>query len=242
MTTGTDIAKDALLYAGISGQGNEPAGEDIQATLRIINDMLAQWSHRRWLVYNLVDTGKVCTGALNYSIGPGGFFDFVARPDRIEAAYVRLLQGGNPTLYTDYMLERILAREDYSRITLKQMKSFPNAYFYDSAYPLGYIYPWPVPDAQYELHILTRTILERIDVRAPGNELILPDEYAAAIKFNAARRLRMAYRYPSDPELNALAQDGINTIRGSNVQVPLLQMPAGIRRNGRYNFYSDTVD
>jgi len=242
LATGTDIAKDALLYAGITGQGVEPAGEDIQATLRIINDMLAQWSHRRWLVYNLIDTAKVCNGALNYSIGPGGDFDMLHRPDRIEAAYVRLLQGGNPTLYTDYMLERILAREDYSRITLKQMASFPNCYFYDSAYPLGYIYPWPVPNAQYELHVVTRTILVRIDTTAPGNQVVLPDEYDMAIKWNAARRLRAAYRYPPDPEINALAQDGINTIRASNVQVPLLRMPAGIRRNGRYNFYSDTVD
>lgn len=242
MATGTDIAKDALLYAGITGQGVEPAGEDIQAALRIINDMLAQWSHRRWLVYNLIDTALVCKGAINYSVGPGGDFDFIHRPDRIEAAYVRLLQGGNPTLYTDYSLEQILAREDYSRITLKQMASFPSVYFYDSAYPLGFIYPWPVPNAQYELHIITRTILVRIDTKAPGVTVVLPDEYDAALKWNAARRIRAAYRYPPDKEINALAQDGINTIRASNVQTPLLRMPAGLRRNGRYNFYSDTVD
>lgn len=242
MTTGTDIAKDALLYAGITGQGIEPAGEDIQAALRVLNDMLAQWSHRRWLVYNLVENTKVCNGALRYSIGPGGDIDVDHRPDRIEAAFVRLLNGGSPTLYTDYTLEQILAREDYSRITLKQMNSFPQVYFYDSAYPLGYIYPWPLPSAQYELHVITRTILQKISTTAPGETVVLPDEYDFALKWNAARRLRAAYRYPPDKEINALAQDGINTIRASNVQTPLLTLPAALTRNGRYNFYSDTVD
>ena len=131
-----------------------------------------------------------CHGLGGGDVGEAGGDDFVARPDRIEAAYVRLLQGGNPTLYTDYMLERILAREDYSRITLKKMASFPSVYFYDSAYPLGYIYPWPLPNAQYELHVVTRTILSRIDVAAPGANYVIPDEYNAAIKWNAARRLR----------------------------------------------------
>ncbi len=239
MTTGTDIITDALRYAGITGQGIDPSGEDAATAQRMFNDMLSEWSARRWLVYHLLDTSIVCDGRISYTVGPGGDISLAARPDRIEWAYVRLLQPQSPTLRTDYPLDQLIAREDYSRITLKQMQSFPYYYFYDPAFPLGNIFPWPIPNNQYELHVLTRVVLPRIDVLA--DDLMFPEGYEGAVKWNLARRLRAGYRYPPDPEINALAANGINVVSSNNFAVPVLEMPRQLTGGGRYNFYSDQV-
>lgn len=239
MTTGTDFCTEALRYAGILGQGIEASGEDTAIAKNILNDMLAEWSTRRWLVYHLVDTAHACNGAVNYSVGAGGDVALPTRPERIEYCFVRLLNGGSPTLYTDYPLAQLLAREDYARVSLKQMQSFPYYYFYDAAYPLGFLYLWPIPNNQYELHIGTRAVLPQVDVLA--DDLNLPPGYDGAVKWNLARRLRVAYRYPADPEVNAMANNGINVVSSNNFAPPTLSIPSGLRGRARYNFYSDQV-
>lgn len=239
MTTGTQVCRDALRIAGVLGQGVEPVAEDISAAFGALNDLLAEWSSRRWLVYRLVDSSFTCTGAIYYTIGPAGNIPVTDRPDRIEAAYVRLLTAPTPNLQTDYPLTQILAREDYSRITLKQMQSFPEYYFYDPAYPLGLVYVWPLASAQYELHVVTREILA--ELAKVTDTLLLPRVYAGVIKWNLARRLRSIYRYRPDPEINAMAKNGLNVISSNNFAVPELEIPAELRGSGRYNFYSDTM-
>lgn len=239
MATGTDFCTDALRYAGIVGQGIDAAGEDIATALTLLNDMLAEWSSRQWLVYHMVDSSVVCNGALNYTIGPAGSIVAAVRPERIWAAYVRLLTLTAPSLQTDFPLELINSRQDYTRITLKQMQSFPQALFYDAAYPLGLLYPWPLPSAQFELHVVTQALLSQVTDLAAT--IVVPPEYNGAIKWNLARRLRAAYRYPADREVNSMAANGINVVSSNNFAVATLDMPSELVGGGRYNFFSDTV-
>lgn len=237
MATGTDICTSALLIARITGVGNEADAEQIARALAHLNKMLALWSSQRWLTYHLRDFGVTATGAQFYTIGPGGNINVLARPDRIESAYIRILgQGGLPV---DYPLTPILAREDYSRVALKTMVSQPDRYFYDSDFPLGKIYPVPIPKAAiYELHVTTRVIMPQLATAA--TDIALPPEYNHAIKWNLARLIRAEWGYPESKEINSIAQNGLNVVRSSNVQVPTLQMPAGLSRGGgAYNFFSD---
>lgn len=237
--TGTDICTDALLHSGVLGVGNPPDAEQISTALRLLNNMLAVWSSKRWLDYALLDFAITSTGAQSYTIGPGGDIVVASRPDRIEAAYVRVSNAGG--LPVDYPLDQVLAREDYSRYPLKTMRAFPQKYFYDSNYPLGRIFPLPVASSGiYELHVLTRVILPVLT--APATQIILPPQYNSAMTWNLARQCRAAWRLPPDREINALAQDGLNTIRSSNVQVPTMQLPAGLGgTTGIYNPYGDTM-
>jgi hypothetical protein len=239
MTTGTDICTSALLKARVTGVGNPPDAEQTARSFSLLNDMLALWSSQRWLTFHLLDFGIVATGQQSYSIGPAGDINVTARPDRIESAYIRILnQGGG--LPVDYPLSPILSREDYSRVTLKTMVSQPNSYFYDSDFPLGKIYPVPIPKAAiYELHVTTRVIMPQL--AKVSDAIALPPEYSEAIKWNLARRIRAEWGYPKSEEINSIAQNGLNVIRSSNVQVPTLQIPAGLGRGGgAYNFFSDT--
>lgn len=236
MTTANDIIVLALKDAGILGVGQTPLAEDSNDALTRLNMMIAQWSRKRWLIYHLVDVPLQSTGALSYTIGAGGNFN-VTRPDRIEAAYARQTVSGSPN-QVDYPLDIIFSREDYSKITLKSLSTFPNALFYDSAFPLGNIYVWPAPGIQYEIHLVLKDQLAQFPTLT--TIFNLPPEYQEAIVYNLAGRLCVAYGKAVRPELQALAQAALSTIRVANTQIPTLIMPRGLVAGGNpYNIYSD---
>lgn len=236
MSTWADLFQLALLTTGVIGQGQTASAEDISNCKRFTNQLLSQWQRKRWLVYHLIDVHIPTTGALSYSVGPGGDFD-TPRPDRIEAAFFRQITSTQPV---DYMLQIIEAREDYDRIILKTMGTWPSLLFYDSAYPLGYVYVWPVPQSgAFELHLSLKQTLGQVgDIT---DDIELPPEYEAAILYNLAARLRPAYGMTPDATITALALDGTNVLRNTNAQLSTLLMPnAVVGRRRMYNVYSDS--
>ncbi len=238
MTTVSDFLTLALIDAGITGQGQIATAEDIQNALTRTNYMLAQWNRKRWLIYNLTDVSVVTTGSETYSIGPAQDFN-TPRPDRLEdGCFLRqLAQSGVQQI--DYPLQLLPSHEDYNRIRLKTMGTWPSIIFYDSNWPTGTIFAWPVPNANlYELHILVKHQLTQfVNLTDTIN---LPPEYEAALSYNLQVRLRVAYRMPADPAMIELAKDALNVIRGANVQVPSMKMPpAVIGAQRSYNVYSD---
>lgn len=237
MATVADLLTRALKKAGILGVGQAASGEDVSDALADANDMLAQWNRKRWLVYHLVDVAKVSTGAQSYTVGPNGDFN-VARPDRLEAAFFRQLASAG-TLDVDYPLHVIQSREEYNRITLKTMGTWPSDIFYDSGYPMGTVYVWPVPAASlYEIHLTLKETLASFT--ATNQTINLPPEYNAALVYNLAVRLRASYQLPPDPVTIELATEALSVIRGANTQIPTLLMPRAVTGNGRaYNVYSD---
>lgn len=241
MPTGTDICTAALLRAGVTGVGNPPAADQISRALALLNDMLALWSSKRWLNYAEIDHTLTVTGAQSYTIGPAGDINVTARPDRIEWGFVRLLNSG-ASMPVDITLDQIMSMEDYSRVTLKRLQTQPGWFFYDSNFPLGRIYPLPIPNlpSQYELHFGTRIILPVLVT--PATSIVLPPQYTYAMKWNLASEIRAEWRLPPAKAIDDKAQDGLNTIRSATVQVPTLPMPAGLAgSSGQYNPYSDTV-
>lgn len=95
------------------------------------------------------------TGAQSYTVGAGQSIN-ITRPDRIEAAFVRLVNGPQAV---DYPLDVLGSREDYNKIALKGLSTFPQIAFYDAAYPYGNLYIWPAPTNQYTIHISVKTQL-----------------------------------------------------------------------------------
>src|SRR4051794_34315922 len=113
-TTVGDLIGRALRKSGALGTGQNATAEDLSDALADLNDMLAQWQRKRWLVYHLVDVSKVSTGATSYTVGSGGDFN-VTRPDQIAAAFVRQLIPASPTL-VDQPLDVLHAREDWNQV------------------------------------------------------------------------------------------------------------------------------
>lgn len=237
MATVNDVLLLALKKAGVLGVGQNAQAEDITDAFKETNYLLAQWNRKRWLVYNLTDTAITSTGAQFYTVGTGGDFN-IPRIDRLEAGYFRLLNTSGQN-EVDYSLEILEAYEDYARIQLKQLTTWPSYIFLDSNYPLGKVYFWPIPPTtQYQLHIVTKNVLPAFTTLS--QEINLPPEYEMALLYNAAVRLRISYQMPADPALIGLAQDALNVIRGANAQVPRVTLPTRLVRGLLYNIYSDS--
>jgi hypothetical protein len=263
-TTVADLCSAALVECGAWGVGQTPSQSDVNDAQARLQWMLQQWERQRWLVYHLVDYAKVSTGALGYSIGPGGDFDTnpnpgggpTTRPAKIESSFLRQLESGvgpfappfgppfgGPTGGIDYPMTLLFSREDYNRIALKGLMSFPGFLFYDSAWPLGFVYPWPVPQPSiYELHI---TVREQLPAAFANSSVAfnLPYEYYSAMLYNLALRLRPKYglsTWPGD-HLPGLAKDSLAVIRPSNAQIQRLNMPGDLVRPQLYNIFSDRM-
>lgn len=234
MTTALDLITLALKDLGALGIGQSVSADDTADALATLNMMLGQWQGERLSVFHEIDVVKQATGALSYTIGPGGDFN-TPRPTDIKAAFVRLASGATPV---DYPVRIIRSREDYDRITVKNLTTLPDSVFYDSAYPLGNLLWYPVPGAQYELHV---TVLDTLPQFAtPAAAVNLPPEYMAAIRYNLAFFLAPSYQIDPSRALGMLAANAKRVIKRMNVQIPQMTMPAGLAgMGGRYNIISD---
>lgn len=155
MATAREFVTLAMKEAGVLGLGQTLNAEDINDGFTLLNRMLAQWQKRRWLVPNLYDVSAIGNGLKSNPIGPGQYYN-AARPDKIQAAYFKQLNGGGGSSQVSYPLIPIWSYEDYSRIALKELQSWPVYYFYDAAFPYGNVYIWPVPTSAYEIHLICK--------------------------------------------------------------------------------------
>lgn len=237
MATGRDLVRQALKKAGVLGQGRAPSAEDLSDGLEDLNDMIGQWATDRLMVWVLDTYNITSTGALTYSVGPGGDFNINPRPDRIESAFAR--QTTNAAQPIDYPLDIIPSLEEFNLLALKSLVSFPKYAYYQSSWPLGSIRSYPVMNASlYQLFISVKNVLQ---VFTASTVLAMPRQYSAAIKFCLAQRLRQAYGkgMKPDPALDKLAAQSLRYIKNANIQVPELQQPKVLQRPGLYNILSD---
>lgn len=259
-----DVVYAALKKSGIMGLGQSPypSGSDVLDAQNDFSDMLAEWNAETYLTWGKLDLSFVSDGRAGpglggaYTVGPGGNYSIIPRPDRIEAAYLRILANTSISgsgMPVDQPLKEIPAREQYARVALKQLVAFPKAYFYDSAATAGggqapgttslgnlYIYPWPQAFL-YETHIIVKSVFPLL---LPLNTDLsgIPPQYRGTMKFCLAQRLRQAYGkgLRPDTELNKLARAGLWKLRQSNVQVPELRMPQMVLGRGAlYNVFGD---
>jgi len=204
--------------------------------------LMAQWAVKRFLVYQLTNLQVTSTGATSYTVGPGGNFNIPVRPDRLEdGCYFRQLVQSSPN-QVDYTLELLESWEDYNRITLKQLQTFPGFIFYDPGQPLGTVYPWPVPQpAIYLINLLVKAGV--VNQFATLTTVIgMPNSYYMAMYLTLANILRTAYRLPVDPDLVQRAKEAREVLRGSNTALARLRQPSDLVRPGVYNVYSDRIN
>lgn len=237
MSTYLDLILQARSGALIEGVGQTPLAEDTNLAFNSLKQMLGQWQKRRWLVYALKDVSAIGNNAVSNQIGVGQYYN-VQRPDKINAAFVRLLNSAPPN-QVDYPLAIIPSYEDYSRIALKQLNTMPSALFYDAAYPYGNVFVWPIPNDQYSVHLIVKTPFTMPTV--VSEEVSFPPEYEEAIWTNLAIRLCAQYGFPAGKELIALAKVSLNTIKNANAQIPLLSLPNMVTGGNSYNVYSDQI-
>ena len=231
------LLTNMVVDAGVAGIDEAIEQPILNRAFIQTNWMIAQWARKRNLVYRIQDYAFMATGAMTYSVGNGGTVNINPRPDRLEYAFLRL----NPTspTWVDIPLEIITSHEDYSRIAVKNIGTLSWRIFYDPIWPVGLLFPWPIPTSLYEIHVGFKVVLPRF--QSLQQKINFPPEYEAALNWCGARRLRASYQMPSDPTIDSLARDALNTIRLANVAVPELTLPVQLRNRRRaYDVRGDT--
>jgi len=234
------LLTNSLCDAGVIGIDEEPEQPVLNRAFNQANWLIAQWARKRWMVYRLQEYSFVSTGALNYSVGNGQTVNINPRPDRLEYAFLRFINTpNNNALPVDVPLGLITSHEDYARIAVKTVGTLAWQIFYDPCWPIGLLYPWPVPNGQiYEIHVGFKVVLPRfLSIRQQIN---FPPEYEAALNWCLARRFRASYQMPPDPTIDSLARDAVNTIRLANTAIATLALPRPLNNRQRaYDFRSD---
>lgn len=172
MATARDFITLAMKEAGVLGVGQTLLAEDINDGFTLLNRMLAQWQKKRWLVPSLYDIAALGNSKKSNLIGPGQYYNAL-RPDKIQAAYFKQITGGgdfNSDFGNDFYISNNLGSnevsfnlipiwswEDYARVQLKELNSWPQYFFYDAAYPYGNVYIWPIPTSNYEVHLVCKS-------------------------------------------------------------------------------------
>jgi hypothetical protein len=231
ITLVSDLLTMVLKASGILGIGQSAQPDDLNTGLDLLRALIAQWQKKRWLVF-VEQTVELdaSTGALSYSIGPGCDFNVNGRPDRVSRAYIRIIQGVPPNL-VDIPVEVFDSREDYAAISVKSLETMPAAVYYESGFPTGQVYFWPVPPANmYGLFLVVKVPLPTYVSTA--DPLNLPDEYIDALIWTMCVRMQMAYGLQARPDHVAQADYAINTLRQANAQIPQLAIPAPLRNRG----------
>jgi hypothetical protein len=240
-----DLLINALTDAGIVGIDEAVEQPIINRAFRQANWKIALWNQKRWLAYCIQDYSFIATGAMTYSVGLNQIVNINPRPNRLEYAFVRFLNGTTSpsNLPVDIQLDIIQSHEDYSRITVKSVGTLPWRIWYQPSFPIGLLFPWPVPQggSLYEIHVGFQTVLPRF--YSLQQTIIFPEEYGAALNFTLARVFRETYQLPPSPTLDSLARDAVNTIRLANQAMPTLQLPREVMGRSRaYSYQSDSLD
>lgn len=216
----SDIINLALGDIGVIGDGQTPDGGDSQIAFMTLNQMLAQWRTSNLEVYCQKKLVVPMNGALTYTIGPGGNLS-VDRPTDITSA-----QWRNGTLDADllYSLRVLPTLTDWQELTTQALSAWPSAVLYEPTFPLGTIYVWPQP-ASGQLELIVRQPMPvYISI---GDDIQLPPEYEAAVRFNLAVWCGGVFSTPVRPDISKLASRTLRALKRSNTRVRNLQMPAG---------------
>ncbi len=161
-------------------------------------------------------------------------------PRRLRGCFLRQPSSGGG-LPIDYPLTALESMEDYSRIALKGMVSFPGAYYYDPAWPLGRLFLYPLPsNAIYGVGIVLREQMP-IQFLTSADTFSLPFIYYNAFILNLAIRLRPHYGIRTAPgdHLPQLASGALKAIQSGVTQIAELELPQELARPGIYNIFSD---
>lgn len=236
VTTWRDLITLSLKSAGIVGVGQTAMAEDANDACQMLNDMIAQWQRKRYLVYHLVEQSFTANGAQSYTVGPGGNFNVAERPSIINAAFARQTVSSNPN-QIDYPLDILPSRETYAQIALKSLQSFPQWAYYDAGYPTASFFVYPVITGQFDIHIIYPALLQQA-VQLSDN-ITVPPEYREALRYNLTVRLAAGYGLAISPGVAALAKSSLQTMRTANAQIPTMGMPQALMGGGHYNIFSD---
>lgn len=198
MPTAADLIETAAIKLGAIATGEALTADEATDSLAVLNSMLDFWAIDKLLVYQIVQNSYSWTsGQASRTIGSGGNFN-ATRPIKIEdGSFFRLNNIDSPvTILRD--------RLSYDSLASKSDQStFPEVLFYDTVYPLGVLYAYPVPSQTITLYLNSWQTLQSFT--GLTTSLSLPPGYQWTIEHNLAVALEPVFDLACPPSVRAEA-------------------------------------
>lgn len=223
MATAISMLTRSMRLIGAIGKGETPDEDEATDGLSALNTMLDSWRLERLLVYQILQTSHTWPASTtSRTIGTGGNLN-VARPVKIDSAFVR--DSNNQ----DFQMEILEDRTQYDGIAIKSTTStFPDLLFYDTAFPLGTIYVYPVPSEQVTLLLNTWQALQSFS--SLTTTLALPPGYQRAIEYGLGIEIAPEYGRTVSAEYLIAAVQSKAAIMGMNRPSMIARVDDGLAR------------
>lgn len=218
--TVADLVKNAALELGVVAQDEDLSTADQTYLIGLLNRILNAWNADRRAVYaTAFETFTLVPNLSPHTIGPdSATFDVDQRPVSLDGANL-VLTGSTPNVTTAI---NIRDNQWWLGQSVQEMTSdIPTDVYYQPDWPNGKLFFWPVPDAAYDVQLMTRVLL--IDVLADDDDFTLPPGYEDAVTLTLAERARRGFAKQFDPELVAEASKARALIFGVNDVTPHLE-------------------
>lgn len=222
-TTANTICIGALELLGVVDPEDSPSPAMLRGAFRRLNMMIGSWSLQPLTipvigreVYPIV-SGKGSTDN-PYTVGPGGDLN-TTRPAELEGVGQILAPVGNAPAVE--MPRGQLTDDMYQFLAIKDLANslFTNAY-YNSTFPLGTLYLWPVPNTN-----VNALALYRLQQLAPFTSQTasydFPEGADEAVEYNLARRLLDVYKVDAQKAMNIMdiAKSSLGVYKRSNMKI-----------------------
>ena len=216
--SGTTLTVSAIT-AGYLGVGAVISGTGVASNTTIQAVLNASGGVGTYTVNNSQTVGSE---AMTATITPIPITAYYQKPLSIDQAYVRVntQSNGQPILNggLDYQVG-VISLTNYNQIGLKTLNGpWPKALYYNPNAEYGNLFVWPNP-SQGEMHIFATTIFSNYE--SLYDDIILPQGYSMALRWNLAERLMPMYGKVSQVQIsmiNAYAAQSKSTIKRNNMK------------------------
>ena len=205
-----ELLRGALGLTNAVGVDQTLSADEITDSLRVLNDLIEDWSTQGLAVYGQANqTFSTVAAQATYTIGIGGNWA-TTRPVRINTPGYSTIQG-----VTFPCVE--ITRAEYDTITNKaQPRAYPDYYLYVNEYPLGLVTLWPVPDAVTPITFSIDRVITAVPTAATA--LSFPPGYTKAFKYALGVELAPMFgkSITSYPDVAAIAAITLGNIKRAN--------------------------
>lgn len=226
--TASSVINRAFRIINQTASGQTPDTTETENALEALNAMIDSWRNEKLMCWaNQQEILDLVSGQNSYSVGPGGDLDTV-RPVRIDSAYVTYQSVSFPiTLYT---------AEQYNAIPFKaNAANFPTVLYYQPDTPMGYIWPYPIPNTTGATLYLN-TWIPFSEFSDSTSSVYLPAGWAEALAWNLAVVIAPEYQQPVTKDVANNANKSKANIKRINNKTPIMQFDGTLLNNRYYNW------
>lgn len=220
MVTARTLVTDALDLLMVHAAEEPLSAHQEQQGLRVLNDLIQSASLEHFLIYHtpavVVDWPA---GSRVQTWGPGGDIVATDRPVQLDTSATRY----DPVAQVAFPLPVLPFATFYRLPYPEQIGDYMHALCYDTSYPLGVLYAYPIPRSRVQVTVYPWLILrswEEFDT-----DVGMPPGYDRYLKAALACDLAPFYDKEASPTVQGMRMEARDRLKTVNLTIPELEVP-----------------